>query len=239
MRLLSWNLGRLHFGGRVNRWLGLDSRASDGDLPHVARVIARSTADVVAVQELRSAAQLERLRALLGDGWRAASPAHETADRRVGLLSRRELLPEFSSVAMGATGRFAQTAAVTIDGQRCAIASVHLDAYDARARAVQARALEEWAGSRGETVVVLAGDFNLDADEETFRALAASLDDLGAAAGATAILGRRVDYVLSRGDLAGRVRVLRGRRVRLGDHDPLFVSLTFAALSTARARSSR
>src|SRR5258708_1552019 len=114
IRLLAWNLGRLHFGGRVNRWLGLDSRASDGDLAHVARVIDGARVDLVAVQELRAHAQLERLGALLGEDWRAASPSGETCDRRAGLLVRASLSPEFSSVAMGTSGRFAQL--VTIDG---------------------------------------------------------------------------------------------------------------------------
>jgi endonuclease/exonuclease/phosphatase family metal-dependent hydrolase len=249
IRLLCWNLGRVHFGGRVNRWLGLDSRAADEDVPHVARVIAGARADVVAVQELRGEAQLERLRALLGGEWRAAAPSGDTGDRRVGLLARGALGPAFDEVAMVGTGRAAQAAAVGDGGRRWAIASVHFDAYDARARAVQARELAAWARERGEAAVVVAGDLNLDLDlarlmrrrEDSlvFQWLARELEDLGAGAGATAIGGRRVDYVLARPGVGGSVRVLRGRRVRLGDHDPLLATLTFPALPTGLARSRR
>jgi endonuclease/exonuclease/phosphatase family metal-dependent hydrolase len=247
IRLLCWNLGRVHFGVRVNRWLGLDSRAADEDVPHVARVITGARADVVAVQELRGEAQLERLRALLGGEWRAAAPAGDTGDRRVGLLARGALQPGFDEVAMAGTGRAAQAAAVGAGERRWAIASVHFDAYDARARAVQARELAAWARERGEAAVVVAGDLNLDLarvmrrreDSLVFQRLARELDDLGATAGATAIGGRRVDYVLARPGVGGSVRVLRGRRVRLGDHDPLLATLTFPALSTGLARSRR
>src|SRR5262245_2596252 len=134
LRLLTWNLGRVHFGRRINRWLGLDSRASDGDVPHVARVIVESGADVVALQELRAAAQLERLREQLGGEWRAAAPdgpnGPNTCDRQVGLLARAGLAPDFSTVDMGATGRLAQAVSLAVDGQRWAVASLHLDAYD-------------------------------------------------------------------------------------------------------------
>ncbi|MSP63686.1 MAG: hypothetical protein EXR72_25740, partial [Myxococcales bacterium] len=183
LRLLSWNLGRVHLGGRVNRWLGLDSRASDRSLGHVARVILRADAEVVAVQELSSEAQLERLRALLGRDWQAAAPARPDCDRRVGLLARRGLAPEFFPVA-SATGRTAQAATLRIGRERrFAVASLHLDAFDDAARARQAQELLSFAAASGEAAPVLAGDFNFDLthpaahrprDRSTWRALAAA-----------------------------------------------------------------
>jgi len=222
LRLLTWNLGRVHFGARVNRWLGLDSRASDRALAHVAGVIARADVDVAAVQELARPEQLARLRDLLGDEWRAAAPDGERCDRLVGLLARRARAPAFEAIALGA--RAAQAAA--LDGG-WVVASLHLDAFDGAARRAQARLLLDWAAARREPHLVLAGDLNLDLalgrgadDTATYGALATSLADLGAAAGATALFGRRVDYVLGK-NVRGRVEVLRGRRVPLGDHDPL------------------
>src|SRR5262245_21573894 len=98
LRVLTWNLGRLHLGERWNRFFGLDSRAADGDLPHVAQVIDRTGAEVVAVQELRRAEQLGQLASLLGDEWLSATPARAVGDRRVGLLVRRVLSPVFEAI---------------------------------------------------------------------------------------------------------------------------------------------
>ncbi len=234
LRLLTWNLGRVHLGARLNRWLGLDSRAADGALPHVARVIARADVDVVAVQELRRPEQAERLAALLDGRFTAATPSADGCDRRVALLVRRSLEPAFEEVALGV--RPAQAAALSgaPERRRWAIASLHLEPFDGAARRAQARALLAWAQTRAESALVLAGDLNLDVahpasrredDTATYGAIATQLHDLGAAAGPTALGGRRVDYVLGRG-VHGRAEVLRGVRVPLGDHDPVRAELT-------------
>jgi uncharacterized protein (TIGR02266 family) len=252
LRLCTWNLGRLHFGQRLNRWLRLDSRAADAALPHIARVLAGARPDVVALQELRDGEQAERLRALLGESWSAAVPATERGDRPVALLARRPLSPEFVTVDT-AVGRATQIALLRgADGQRWTIASVHLDAFSDRARAAQSRELLDWVAARGEPALVLAGDLNLDLahpaarrtlDAATFRALRRALDDLGATAGATALGGRRLDYVLGRRGVSARVEVLRGRRVPIGDHDPVVALLEIApadesALTQQRASHS-
>ncbi len=230
LRVLTWNLGRLHLGERWNRFFGLDSRAADGDLPHVARVIDRSQAEVVAVQELAREEQIGQLSSLLGEEWQAATPKRESGDRRVGLLVRRILSPVFEAIDL-VCGRSAQAVSLGSDG-KWAIASLHFDAYDARARQAQANEVLAWTDSRAEPAVILAGDLNLDAryparkteDAATYDALSHALLDVGRAAGATALLGRRVDYVLARG-VAGRAEVLHGLRVPLGDHDPVLAHL--------------
>lgn len=235
LRLLTWNLGRLHLGAFVNRLIRLDSRAADSALAHVARVIEGAGAEVVALQELRGPAQLERLVALLGGDWRAAAPEGERGDRRVGLLARRRLDPRFAAVETP-TGRATQTASLRVAalGERWVVASIHLDAFDEHAREAQARQLRAWAASDGARALVLAGDLNIDLahpaarrrrDPATLGALADGLVDLGARAGATCLGGRRLDYVLARRAVAGRAEVLRGRRVPLGDHHPLLAHL--------------
>lgn len=236
LRLLTWNLGRLYLGTRLNRWLGLDTRAADGALGHVARVVAQSGVEAVAVQELRGAEQLERLRlhleACTREAWDAAAPERDRGDRRVGLLARRALAPAFAAVKMR-IGRAAQAAVLGADGARWTVAAVHLDAFDDRARAAQVGELLEWARAEARPSLVLAGDLNLDPahpaagalDGTTWRAVTATLRDLGVGAGTTAFGGRRLDYVLAHPGIAARVEVLRGRRVPLGDHDPLLAAL--------------
>ena len=244
LRLLTWNLGRLHFGSLINRLLRLDSRATDAALGHVAAVIERSGADVVALQELTGASQLDRLAARLDGEWSAATPDGERGDRCVGLLVRGRFQPRFASIETP-TGRNTQTASLRVvdDGERWTVASFHLDAFDDRARDAQVRQLLAWASARPESALVLAGDLNIDLahpaarrahDPATVEALNAALDDLGRHAGATCLGGRRLDYVLARRAVVGWVEVLRRRRVPLGDHDPLLAHLEIARSPTVR-----
>lgn len=236
LRVLTWNIGRLHLGARLNRWLGLDSRAAAGALPHVAEVVGRSGADVVALQELADREQAERLARLLGPGWSAYAAEREACDRRVALLVRGALGPSYATVDT-AGGRTMATAQVRAGGAGWAIASVHTDPFDGEVRQAQLRAAAAWARAQGGTAL-LAGDLNLDPhdplvpqprDEATYRELARELSDLGALAGPTALARRRIDYVLGREGVVGRACVLRRMRVRLGDHDPLVAELRLAA----------
>ena len=245
LRLVSWNVGRYYLGARVHRLLRLDSRASSRALRHVARVIRDASAEVVALQELVDGAQAAELASLLGADW-CADVAVGGCDRHAALVVRRALAPEFSAVDT-AGGRRMATALVTRGRARWRVASLHFDAFDDDARAAQAHAFLAWARAQGEEALVAAGDLNLDPlhpsararDAATYRALTAELVDLGAGAGATALAGRRVDYVLGRFGVVGRVAVWRGRRVRLGDHDPVVaeVRLAEAALGHLRATS--
>jgi endonuclease/exonuclease/phosphatase family metal-dependent hydrolase len=244
LRLLTWNVGRLHLGARWNRLLGLDSRASNRALAHVARVIAEARADVAALQELADARQASRLAELLGDGW-CGELAECSCDRHAALLVRRELAPEFCAVPSPG-GRSMATARLERGAAAWRVASIHFDAYDDAAREAQARALIEWARAQPERAVVALGDLNLDPlhpsararDGSTYRALASELCDLGAGAGATALLGRRVDYILGRFGVVGRVAVWRGRRVRLGDHDPVVAELRLAPGAQVQLRAA-
>ena len=230
LSVLTWNIGRVHLGARVNGMFRHDSRGRDAALSHVARVIAASGAEVVGLQELRSHGQLGRLLSRLGEGWISTGMegSLQVSDRLVGMLARREVMAEarFEVVQLG--GRPAHA---LVQRDRVVLA-VHWDAFDARVRVEQARRLSAWVDARPEPTVIVMGDFNIDlrlplysrrSDRALWRALVDGrrLVDAGARAGATVMLGRRLDYVLVRGARA-EVKVLRKRRVPLGDHDPLF-----------------
>lgn len=234
LRVLTWNLGRIHLGARLNGWLGHDSRADDGALAHVARVVRRAGADVVAVQELRSEAQLGRLAAALGEPWRAAG-ALGSCDRMTGLLMRAPEGPKRMAPSSVTLGGGREAAALWEPVAGVWTVSVHLEAFDAAARAAQLAALLRWTDDRAGTRMIVAGDFNFDpahpvvaraSDRILLEALAKrGFVDVGATSGATALFSRRLDYVFVRGARPIETRVLRRRRVRLGDHDPLLARL--------------
>jgi endonuclease/exonuclease/phosphatase family metal-dependent hydrolase len=224
LRILTWNIGKLYL-----KW---DSRASDRDLGHVARVIQEVEPHVVALQELRGPTQLGRLATLLGPGWRAKVP-EDQYDRRAGLLLR---LPARFVNLPTSTGRTAQGASVTLrGGLQLAVASLHLDAFDARRRLTQAEEILAGAKRVAGGDMVLAGDFNFDAatvsqdsiDQRIYRFLTRELVDAAEGAGATTVISRRLDYVFFRCAQVTGVssRVIRDRRINIMDHDPLLVEL--------------
>jgi len=224
LRILTWNIGKLYL-----KW---DSRAADRDLEHVAQVIRELKPHVVALQELRGPTQLGRLATLMGPGWRAKVP-EDAYDRRAGLLVR---LPARFVNLPTSTGRVAQGGVVTLSGGlSVVVASVHLDAFDADRRLLQAE--EILAGTQRLTLpdIVLAGDFNFDAatatgdstDHRLYHFLTRQMVDAAEGAGATTMISRRLDYVFfrSRRVTGVNARVLRDRRINIMDHDPLLVEL--------------
>lgn len=228
LRILTWNLGKVYQA----KW---DSRASDDDLDHVAEVIRAVNPHVVALQELHGPRQLGRLAALLGRGWRA-KVSEDAYDRRAGLLVRLEA--RFVSLPTS-SGRIAQGAVITAPGGGVfSVASVHLDAFDADRRLLQAE--EVLAGLRRlvPTDLLLVGDFNFDpavvaqdsVDHQLYHFLTRELSDAGRSAGATSVISQRLDYVFYRSARVQRssAEVLRGKRIGIMDHDPLLVELHLA-----------
>jgi endonuclease/exonuclease/phosphatase family metal-dependent hydrolase len=221
LRVMTWNLGKVY--------LPWESRASDRDLRHVAKVIREVNPHVVALQELRDQEQLGRLLAALGRGWRGAVP-HDVYDRRAGLLIR--LHGRFFELPTS-SGRVAQGATLALAPDReLVVVSLHLDAFDPERRLEQGQEIVAEAARRG-GLYVLAGDFNFDlrmaakrsADHRLYGLLSADLVDAGARAGATTMFSRRLDYVYHQRRFDSEARVLRGRRINTMDHDLLIVDL--------------
>jgi endonuclease/exonuclease/phosphatase family metal-dependent hydrolase len=246
LRVLTWNVGQIHGG-----W---DSRAADADLAHIARVIRQSRADVVALQELRSAEQLAALAALLGPSYQGRVPDQDSYDRKVAVLIGRGAgsgrgKPRGRSESDGAaidfptvytsSGRGAVGVRLRLEPRLdVTVVSVHLDAFDAERRRVQAEELLDWAGRLPDGEVLLAGDFNFELDlfdrgrravpeRWLYDLLSRTYIDVGRQAGVTTALSRRIDYIFLRGTRlrVTSARALAGQRQRLMDHHPLLAEL--------------
>jgi endonuclease/exonuclease/phosphatase family metal-dependent hydrolase len=226
VRVVSWNVGRVYTPSDNNR-------LADEDVPRVARVLSELDADVVLLQELVSPEQLAGLlRRMPGyDGELARDCLY---DRKVCALARTRLAPKFEQHRLAATGRGVAAVTFDVNGSARGIAlPVHFDVFDKVRRRSQAEDVISIVRARDEAVTVVGGDFNLDPDLAeklgntidvlTFGMIAEQFLDDGRAAGPTLFGILRVDHVLARGPLVDRVysRVSPGRRLPLGDHDPL------------------
>jgi endonuclease/exonuclease/phosphatase family metal-dependent hydrolase len=227
LRLMTWNIGKLYIRG--------DSRAADNDLHYVAAVIRSVNPHVVALQEIRDPAQLNRLVAALGPGWRGRVP-EDRWDRRAALVVR--VHAHFHNLTTS-VGRTAQGAVIELpDSPPLSIASVHLDAFDAKRRQTQAEELVAGLQRLGQEEKILAGDFNFDpalaaqgsVDQDTYHFLTRALVDAAKSAGATTFVHWRLDYVFYHSERVKKVtsRVLRDRRINIMDHDPLVVELGYS-----------
>lgn len=235
LRVLTWNVGEAYGGG--------DSRAQDGSLERIAQVIEMESPAVVALQELAGRGQLERLLRRLGGRYEGFVDESGETDRYTAVLARSRKV-EFR-VLSTTTGRNATAAIFLLPRSQlriCAV-SVHADAWDPEARARYARELVDWGRRQDFDVVFLAGDFNFSSgadggggslfsssqatDTETYAYLMRHFRDLGRDGGETALLGRRIDYVFSRGGSVEvkRVDVLKGQRAGRMDHNPLVVDV--------------
>lgn len=224
LRVVSWNVGRLYTPSNNNR---LDAR----DIPSVARVLNELDAEVVLLQELVDETQLESLLARL--------PAHEGRlaercryDRHVAVLVKTRLRPEFEQHLLMDTGRGLVSATFDVGGERGSAHPLHFDVWDRRRRRSQAEEVVALTDGRGEALTVIGGDLNLDPelaarlgsdDVRTFGLLAERFADAGRAAGPTLLGLLRVDHLLVRGPRVRRTwgAVSPGRRLPMGDHDPL------------------
>jgi endonuclease/exonuclease/phosphatase family metal-dependent hydrolase len=227
LRVLTWNIGKVYLRQR-------ESRASDADLGRVAETILELNPHVVALQELKDRAQLGRLVSALGPGWRGML-SEDAYDRHAALIVR--VPSQFVRLATS-TGRVAQGALVQVaNGLSFAIASAHLDAFDARRRLVQAEEIVAGLQRQETEDLLLAGDLNFDTavaargslDHDLYRFLSRELVDASRAAGPTTILSHRLDYVFyrSRAISDARARVLQDRRINIMDHHPLLVELRY------------
>lgn len=221
VRVLTWNVGRAYGLG--------DSRADPASLDEIARTIQDADADAAVLQEIKSPAQLDHLLAALGGEYTGAISERERTDRAIVLLVRG--VGTFATVPSDA-GRPKIAATFDVDREVVTVVGVHVSAFDPDRRRAEALELLEYVRTRP-APTILAGDFNLDprdraagdTDRGTYEYLSTELRDLGAPAGATALLGRRLDYVFARPTelVEARPRVVAGRRHGRMDHEPLLV----------------
>ena len=232
LRLLTWNVGKIYL-----LW---DSRVSDGDLQHIAAVIQEINPHLAALQEFRDQAQLNRLMALLSKEWRGAI-TEDQYDRRAVLLSR---LPSRFFPLPSSTGREAQAAIIDFHpGLQIGVVSLHLDAFDANRRLLQAEEFYAGVLRLGENRFIMAGDFNMDPtitsqnsiDQQLYQFLTREMVDAAAQSGATSLISRRLDYVFYRGLNVKRASeyVIRDKRINMMDHDPVVVELVLQAHVTS------
>jgi endonuclease/exonuclease/phosphatase family metal-dependent hydrolase len=233
LRVLTWNVGQIYLGTQR------DSRAADSDLAHVAQVITSYLPDLVALQELRGNAQLQRLLSDLHGEYTGFVPDEEINDRRAATLVRVRPGVSFAQLVTS-TGRALALARLPVGARRLTFVSVHLDAFDPKLRQAQAEELVDWAARASDREIIIAGDFNFDADflaasepehpdVSAYRLLASHFQDAARGGRATTIVDRRLDYLFTRGKLtARRVDVLRGMVTRFMDHAPVLAEFELA-----------
>jgi endonuclease/exonuclease/phosphatase family metal-dependent hydrolase len=233
LRVLTWNVGKIYLGKQV------DSRAADQDLWRIAEVIRQTQPRLIALQELRDGDQLQRLITQLGPGWVGHISEREINDRRAAVIVRAEEGISFSQVVTS-TGRSIAIARLPCGARQLSFASVHLDAFSPVLRRTQAEEILDWASRTGDRDIILAGDFNFDADfltshepENTdlgvYHLLTAHFEDAGHGGGGTTIYDRRLDYQFFRGRLRPRsVHVVSDKTANLMDHLPVLVDFELA-----------
>lgn len=228
LRVLQWNVGT------IDPWA---MRLPDVALPRVADTIAAAAPDVVTLQEVRSRAQVARLRrdlAARGLAYEAhvlvVDPTHP--DGLSVILSRRPGRPRVVSTSVGFLVQALDLGDVTV-------VDVHAPSSGAADRARLFDEVLAWTRRELRGPLVLAGDFNLgpkggagwDAlpwrartDRATYARLAAALP-VRTTRGPTTLYRLTLDHVMGRGVALASEAVLRGRRRFPMDHDPVLVDL--------------
>ena len=234
IRILTWNVGTVDLR---------DIRMSDEVIEDVANLIAEAGADLVALQELRSEAQLLAiLEALSRRGlphWaKVATVDSRHPDGQSAVLCPHltaEHLVLHSSVGFTAHGaRFSGISVI----------NVHAPPASSEKRARLLDELITWVKEQP-LPVVIAGDLNLDpdlgllgawltwsnrtTDQDTFAALQATLP-IGSSVGPTSAFGWRFDHVRATSGHVIQQLVLQGVRRFPQDHEPLLVDLHLAPL---------
>jgi endonuclease/exonuclease/phosphatase family metal-dependent hydrolase len=195
--------------------------------------------DVILMQELTGEEQLAALLARL-PGYAGEVASECKYDRHVGALVRERLAPEFEQTCLHGTGRGVVVATFAVNGHRGAALPLHFDVFNPPRRRLQAEDTLALARERPEALVVAGGDLNLDPtlaarvgghiDAGSFDLLVREMSDGGHRHEPTLMGLLRVDHVFARGPSirALRTRVSPGRRLPMGDHDPLVCDLDLA-----------
>jgi endonuclease/exonuclease/phosphatase family metal-dependent hydrolase len=227
LRVVSWNVGRIYTPTDNNR---LD----DADIPRVVRVLDELDPDVILLQEVVDRRQLDWISSRL-QGYAGALAGDCLYDRHVAALARTRLQPAFEQHRLEPTGRGLVAVTFSVGDDRGVALPCHFDVFDRRRRRSQAEGVLALAQARAEAVVVVGGDFNLDPalaaalgnaiDIGTYRLLTDHFLENGREPTLFGFL--RVDHVMARGAAVERTytRVSPGRRLPLGDHDPLILDV--------------
>jgi len=231
LRIVSWNVGGA--GGRS---------LNSGDLPHIAAVLKKLNADVILLQEVAAAHQVQRLSRMLDGPWEVI--VSTGGSRLLAILGQRGRLQNRSRLAQSLR-------AIAVSYQSSGmppvlLINIHADPYSAKARnTLIGRLADALMNQDSGHLRILAGDLNLDVDidkrrdlftddahldVETYNYLVQHLVDVTRNTGNTAEPDRRLDYIFAD---AARVRVIRagpwkGQRVADMDHDPVVADLRIA-----------
>ncbi len=234
LRLLTWNIGYAE--------LEDDTRAHTKDLPAVAETILRAEPDAVALQELTGKTQIDALLGLLHGSYRGAVAQLGQGDRFEAILVK-DKGARFTPVALGARYALSVTFRPLANAPEVVLLSTHADAFNAARRRAYTEALVDWAQARLQSnKVFIAGDFNFELkaanetnlytdnvkhDSESVSYILRYFQDLGIAAGDTAINDRRIDYIFGPTTVVRvrRAEVLRTAAVGRMDHWPLLVEV--------------
>ena len=235
LRIVSWNVGGADgMGGHS---------LNDEYVPHIAAVLKRLNADLMLLQEVASAHQVQHLRRLLNGPWEViVSPG---GSRLLAILGQRGRLQGRPRLAQ--SSRTLAAAYQTAGRPPVLLMNIHAHPYSAKERnSLIGRATDVLMSQDPGCLRILAGDFNLDVaidkrrdlftdnehlDVETYNYLVQHLSDITRGTGSTAEPDRRLDYIFAD---AGRVRVIRagpwrGQRVSDMDHDPVVADLQIEA----------
>jgi endonuclease/exonuclease/phosphatase family metal-dependent hydrolase len=237
LRVVSWNVGRLYTPTNNNR---LDS----ADVPQVAATLHELDPDLALLQELVDQDQLRALESRL-PGFNGRLAERCRYDRKVAVLARERLEPTFEQHVLEPTGRGLVAVGFSVGRSRGVAHPVHFDVFNQRRRRQQAEALSQLLDARSDALVIAGGDFNLDPDwaarlgnrldSGTFAMLAERFPTAPLTPEPTLLGLLRVDHLLVRGALMRccHLRVSPGRRLPLGDHDPLIADVDLHEVDVA------
>ena len=223
--MLTWNVGEVYWP-----WHG--NQLKDRDVVHVAEALRVLAPDVVLLQEVLHAGQVERLA-----GHRYVGRMSERCgyDRHVGILLRADLAPTFADGLLEPTRRGVLSADFRLGAVGVSVISLHFDVFHPARRLLQARAAASLV-KQATDLVIAGGDLNYDPglsrrlgrkeDLAAESLMLHALSDVAEAAGPTLIGLLRVDRLLVGGPALKSARAeVCSQRTPLGDHAPLLANL--------------
>lgn len=235
LRVVTWNVGGKNAQPLQDAWI-----------PDIAETLARLDADLIFLQEVTGADQLERLRQTARDAnpkCQLFGTMNAGSGTRLAVLFQRGHLRAWP-IAVGSSRSALAVGFHPDDHPPVAAVALHADAFSSvkRNRGI-GRAVDLLLSYHFADARLLVGDLNLDLDldkrrdlfsdnehrdVESYNYIAVRLFDAAAGTGATADPDRRLDYIF----INDRFTVINAgpwkrRRTASMDHDPLVADLRF------------